>query len=45
MRTLLLVMVTSFAGACVMEEPVGELAGVSWSEADIEIEIEGTGRS
>ncbi|HWN67821.1 MAG TPA: hypothetical protein VNM90_09280 [Haliangium sp.] len=33
-------MVASLAGACVVEEPVGELAGVSWSEAEIESQVE-----
>jgi hypothetical protein len=37
MRTVLLVMVASLAGACVVEEPVGE---VSWSEAKIESQVE-----
>jgi hypothetical protein len=40
MRTLLLVMVASLAGACVMEEPADELPGASWSEAEIEGENE-----
>jgi len=35
MRILLRVMVASFAEACVMEEPINELAGASLSEADI----------
>lgn len=29
MRTVLLVMVASLAGACVVEEPVGEVEGVA----------------
>jgi hypothetical protein len=40
MRTLLLVMVASLAGACVMEEPADELPGVSWSGAETEAAIE-----
>jgi hypothetical protein len=38
MRTLLLVMAASLAGACLVEEPVGEPGAVSWSAAEAELE-------
>lgn len=38
MRIELLVAGVLLAGACVVEEPVGELDGVSWSEAETDIE-------
>jgi hypothetical protein len=36
MRIAVMVMVALVAGACVVEEPGSELAGVSWSEGDNE---------
>jgi hypothetical protein len=38
MGILLVVVIASLAGACVVEEPVGELAGDAWSEAEAESE-------
>jgi hypothetical protein len=38
MRTLLLVMAASLAGACVVEEPVGEPGAASWSAAEADLE-------
>jgi hypothetical protein len=34
MWKILAVVIASLAGACVMEEPVGQTVGVSWSEAE-----------
>jgi hypothetical protein len=40
MRARLLFAVACLAGGCVVEEPAGGLAGVSWSEAEIEPQSE-----
>ena len=37
---MVMVMVASIAGACVVEEPVGEMEGVSWSATEIAVEHE-----
>ena len=40
MRMLLLLVVASLAGACVVDEPIGEPEAMSWSEGEIEVDGE-----
>jgi hypothetical protein len=39
MRMVSLLVIASLAGACVVDEPVGEPEGMSWSEAETEAPI------